>query len=114
MSKWKVRDPSLYPIAFTDTVLKAVSDAEPAFLSSHPSRQSARLAADRFREWRFCLRQSGRSLHRVFTIERDFHITLRTEFQANRYSLWVAVIPRKLTTIEQLNPHLVETILSVR
>lgn len=112
-SKWKPRDPYIFPIAFTETVLKALSDARPAFLSSHPSRYEARVAADRFREWRFCLRQINASLHRAWEIERDFHITLRTEFEAGSYSLWVAVVPRKLSAVERLNPHLAEVIRGV-
>lgn len=107
-SKWKPRDPAIFPAAFSTTVLKALSDDRPAILSSHPTRQSARVAADRFREWRFCLRSAGFTLHRVHEIERDFQITLRTEFQAGSYTLWVAVIPRKLSVVRQLNPHLAD------
>lgn len=109
-SKWRPRDPSIFPAHFTLVVLRSQTNASPALLSTHRSKLHARVAADCFREWRFCLRSGSYRAQRAWTIERDFHITLRTVVQADLFELWVEVVRRKADLLGGLNPHLASLI----
>jgi len=108
-SKWRVRDPNIFPVRFTDLTIEALSNHEEVFLSLHPTRAAARAAADRFREWRFCLR-NGSFAHRAYLIEQNYNIKLITKFFNHKYELWISVSEKLLSVAERLNPDLAEII----
>lgn len=108
MSRWKPRDPSIYPIQFFDIVEKAHSNlGQPTILEVCRDEEIARSFLDRFREWRFCLRHS-KGHHRCSTIERDFRITTRTKPSVIGIQIFVTVKPRAESAILDLslNPDL--------
>jgi hypothetical protein len=111
VSKWKLRDPAIFPVTYTDCTLAAHESSKPVFLSSHSSKLSARHAADRFREWRYCLRGKGHG-HRAYRLECDSTIGLETREFGGRWELWVTVKVKAHKSLLDLNPGL-EGLLSV-
>jgi len=105
MARWKIRHPNLYPVYYTDTVLRAHFSKDWEFLSEHITPYAARMAADRFREWRFCLRHAAGG--RAYPIEMNFRIETKTVEQVNgKHAIFVRVRPRRLANLLSLNPEL--------
>lgn len=109
-SKWKPRDPSIFPKLFPDSVEEAFKTSRPFLLATRSSHSEAKAYLNTFREWRFCLRERGTFLHRCFTIERDHRICTSIVQDKFGYQLWVQIKPdhKNGTLPLDLNPHLKE------
>lgn len=107
MPDWKPRDPSIFPAKFADVVLRAGDLNSPEILDLVASHSAARALLNRFREWRFCLRQSSNPNHRCWSVERDYHIASRIRaLPGGGYKIEVVVNPKRLLSIARLNPGL--------
>jgi hypothetical protein len=114
MGRWKVRDPSLYPINFAATVEQAYESKQPAYLQTFKDEYSARVGLDRFREWRFCIR-NFKSNHRCRHIEFGSRIATKLKPVLTGFEAWVIVHPLMIDSMLKLNPEhhdLIETVLA--
>lgn len=107
MSRWKRRDPAIFPVHFADTVEVAFRDdvqGTPILLHVAKSASDARQYLDKFREWRFCLRERGTPSHRCFYIERDKVIRTSTVEALGVYSIYVRVEDSPMAVMLRNNP----------
>lgn len=100
-SSWKARSPSRYPAYYATSVEMALAESREVLLSTHDNAYAARKAADKFREWRFCLRSKyGSPLHRCYDIELSSKIVLRTLRSEGLWWIYVSVIPPISETLD--------------
>lgn len=110
-SKWKPRDPAIFPIRYSEATLQAYTTGRKVLLATVRTPAQARSALDKFREWRFCLRCKGTPAHRCFILERDLSIRASTnETPDGLIELYVYLRPKKLSSFTALNPELMETL----
>lgn len=104
---WKIRNPDLFPISFAQTVLLADETGKPAMLKLCRSYSEARSVCEKFREWRYCLRNAGASLNRAWEIENLQRITTKLVYDSEYHTgweIWVEVKEQLVKTILELNP----------
>lgn len=102
MSKWKLKPPDSFPKEYRQAVEHCVQDHlafdNPAPIPHSPtifagySLAEAEYHADKFRCWRWCIRQYP--LHDLHAIERDFNIKLRRVCRHGLYELTVTIQPK--------------------
>lgn len=108
-SAWSIRSPGIFPARFATVVLEAESSGEPTFFSSHRTSYESRRAADKFREWRFCLRESKNPAHRGYRTEIESRICLRSiSNPLGGFDLYVEIRPRVRAGLSMLNPDLAD------
>lgn len=79
MPTWKLRSPDSFPGYFIDAVqhgkyMLTMKDEARVFLRTSVTKEEAKVEADRFRHFRFCLRHHP--LHRLHSAERDLSLKL--------------------------------------
>jgi hypothetical protein len=109
MPRWKLRSPSIYPIRYTEVLLRALETGE-AILDTYPTQPDASLDMDKFRCFRYCLREHphGRS-HRAGSIAMNYAIRAKVVPPDPTLSLWsvrVTVRPTIVSQLTLLNPDL--------
>jgi len=98
MSKWKLKPPDSFPKEYRLAVehcmhgLTAFDTHQSAAIFAGYSLAEAEYHADKFRCWRWCIRQYP--LHDLHTIERDFNIKLRRVCRHGLYELTVTIQPK--------------------
>lgn len=110
---WKLRNPDLFPISFAQTVLLADETGKPAMLKLCRSYSEAFSLCQKFREWRYCLRNAGASLNRAWEIENLQRITTKIRFDeefASGWEIWVEVKEQLGKSMVELNPWIKELI----
>jgi len=77
MPQWKLRDPSVYPMAWSDIILRAHDRGKSQILQVCATEAEARGFLNRFRCFRYCLRHHP-YYHRAKAIETEHRIVTRT------------------------------------
>ncbi len=107
MAKWRIRDPSIFPIHFTEVVLQAHETRKPALLGVYHNGFEARARLDKFREWRRNLRDHPNGPgSRAGFIEANHRIATRLTYVETIVEVWVTIQPKPILSLERLNPGL--------
>lgn len=105
MSKWRRRDPNLFPAKYSEVVIAALSNNEqPTYFFSSASKAAAVSTLDNFRWWRMCLRTMGHMGHRAYPIEKGYVIATSIKPKlTGGFDIFVTVKSDPIKSFERLN-----------
>lgn len=99
MATWHLRSPETFPVLFSDIILASAKSGNPELLKVCRLKSEARRYLDKFRYFRWCLREGNHTNHRVWEIENEKTIKTFLKFNPEipGYQIFVHVKSKLLS-----------------
>lgn len=104
---WKPRSPQSFPAHFARTMIEAVTHCDrPIPFGSYRTEKEAKIVAERFRHYRWCLRDQPTIQPSLTNLELDYQFRLSKEQSHAWHVLYITASVDRVRAMETLNPHL--------
>jgi len=109
---WHYKPPQVFPALYLNILREASSapDVPQLFYSSN-SRSEVEVIAERFRHFRWCIRQDPTAHKEMSRILADYDVRATIDTTSSGHLLYVVAKPTKVSEFIRLNPALAEAIL---
>ena len=109
---WHYRPPANFPAVFANVLREAAATPDtPILLHSSANAKDVETIAERFRWFRWCIRQEPTSNVEFYHILEAFDIRTSTEKDAAGIVLYVTAKPTKISEVVRLNQELASELL---
>lgn len=112
---WHYKTPQTFPATYLDSLRAATSDpGGRVLLASLRDRRDIEVIAERFRHFRWCVRQIPNAHHEIFLLleTHEIRTMIEEDETIKSFHLWLTAKPTKLSEFVRLNPELAGEVLS--
>lgn len=110
---WHYRAPNAFPAIYITTLRQAAANpSAPIVFHSSASRADVEIIAERFRWFKWCVKQDESSTE-LLKILNTYDIRSLIKEDEVGYILWITAKPTKLSEFVRLNPILANEMLSI-
>lgn len=103
---WKYKSPHGFPARYPEAMRQAAAKPSTPILLFSGDYESAQVDAEKFRHYRWCLRQKPLAMAAISSIELTYAIRTSCDRHGSEGLLYLTLTPSVLSDLSTLNPHL--------